>query len=53
MGGGLIAIHAKFIKAEMPRHALEKLLDYEGKCYLERNDSSVSYFLEFAHKDHK
>ena len=26
VGGGLTATHAKFIKAEMPRHALEKVI---------------------------
>lgn len=26
IGGGLTVIHAKFIKAEMPRHALEKAI---------------------------
>lgn len=54
VGGGLTAIHVKFIKTEMPRHALEKVLDYKGeKGYLERNNSSIWYFLEFTHKDHK
>ena len=42
VGGGLTAIHVKFIKTEMPRHTLEKVLDYKGENgYLERNNSSI------------